>query len=73
MGHATYCGMDGLDTAQFVQRAIRERRSLVLDLLENNGIRSMEHYQLCMGELNALTFVAEELSGFLEQQETRDD
>ena len=33
----------------------------------------MEHYQLCMGELNALTFVSEELSGFLEKQETRDD
>jgi hypothetical protein len=24
---------------------------MVLDALENNGIRTMEQYQLCMGEL----------------------
>jgi hypothetical protein len=29
---------------------------LVLDTLENNGIRTMEQYQLCMGELNAPKF-----------------
>ena len=65
--------MDGLDIAQFVQRAIKDRRSLVLDTLENNGIRTMEQYQLYMGELNALNFVAEELSGLLEKQEHMDD
>lgn len=73
MGHATYCGMEGLDIAQFVQRTIKDRRSMVLDLLENNGIRSMEQYQLCMGELNALNYVAEELSALLERQEHMDD
>ena len=61
--------MDALDTTQFVQRAIKERRTLVLDQLENNGIKTMEQYQLCMGELNALNFIAQELSGFLEDQE----
>ena len=65
--------MDGLDIAQFVQRAIKDRRSLVLDTLENNGIRTMEQYQLCMGELNALNFVVEELSSLLEKQEHMDD
>ena len=65
--------MDGLDIAQFVQRAIKDRRSLVLDTLENNGIRTMEQYQLCIGELNALNFVAEELSSLLEKQEHMDD
>ena len=65
--------MDGLDIAQFVQRAIKDRRSLVLDTLENNGIRTMEQYKLCMGELNALNFVAEELSSLLEKQEHMDD
>ena len=65
--------MDGLDIAQFVQRAIKDRKSLVLDTLENNGIRTMEQYQLCMGELNALTFIAEELSALLERQEHMDD
>ena len=61
--------MDALDTTQFVQRSIKERRTLVLDQLENNGIKTMEQYQLCMGELNALNFIAQELSGFLEDQE----
>lgn len=65
--------MDGLDTAQFVQRAVKERRALVLDTLEHNGVRSMEHYQHCMGELSALSFVAEELSAYLEKQEQSDD
>jgi hypothetical protein len=65
--------MDELDIVQFVQRAVKERRSMVLDLLENNGIKSMEHYQLCMGELNALNFISQELSGLLEQQEQMDD
>ena len=46
---------------------------MVLDTLENNGIRTMEQYQLCMGELNALNFVAQELSGLLDKQEQRND
>jgi hypothetical protein len=65
--------MDELDIVQFVQRSIKERRAMVLDLLENNGIKNMEHYQLCMGELNALNFISQELSGLLEQQEQMDD
>jgi hypothetical protein len=59
--------------AQFVQRSIKERRTMVLDALENNGIRTMEQYQLCMGELNALNFVAQELSGLLDKQELKND
>jgi hypothetical protein len=46
---------------------------MVLDLLENNGIKSMEHYNLCMGELNALNYISQELSGLLEKQELIDD
>ena len=61
--------MDEIDVVQFVQRSIKERKGLVLDLLENNGIKSMEQYNLCMGELNALNFVSQELSGLLEKQE----
>jgi hypothetical protein len=59
--------MEELYIAQFVQRSIKERRTMVLDALENNGIRTMEQYQLCMGELNALNFVAQELSGLLDK------
>jgi hypothetical protein len=65
--------MDDIDVVQFVQRSIKERKSMVLDLLENNGIATMEHYQLCMGELNALNFVSQELASLLEKQELIDD
>jgi hypothetical protein len=65
--------MEELYLIQFVQRSIKERRTMVLDTLENNGIRTMEQYQLCMGELNALNFVAQELSGLLDKQELKND
>jgi hypothetical protein len=65
--------MDDIDVVQFVQRSTKERKMMVLDLLENNGIKNMEHYQLCMGELNALNFISQELSILLEKQETFDD
>jgi hypothetical protein len=65
--------MDGIDIVQFVQRSVKERKGMVLDLLENNGIKSMEHYNLCMGELNALNYISQELSGLLEKQEQIDD
>ena len=65
--------MDEIDIVQFVQRSVKERKVMVLDLLENNGIKSMEHYNLCMGELNALNYVSQELSGLLEKQEQIDD
>ena len=65
--------MEELDIVQFVQRSIKERRTMVLDTLENNGIRTMEQYQLCMGELNALNFVPQELSGLLDKQELKND
>ena len=68
-----YSTMNDLDVVQFVQRSIKERKTMVLDLLENNGIKNMEHYQLCMGELNALNFISQELSSLLEQQEQFDD
>ena len=68
-----YSTMNNLDVVQFVQRSVKERKTMVLDLLENNGIKNMEHYQLCMGELNALNFISQELSSLLDQQEQFDD
>ena len=65
--------MDGIDFVQFVQRSVKDRKGMVLDLLENNGIKNMEHYNLCMGELNALNYISQELSGLLEKQEQDDD
>jgi hypothetical protein len=65
--------MTEVDVAQFVFRAITQRKTQVLDILEDNGIKNMEQYATLMGELNALNFVKQELSGLLEKQERMDD
>lgn len=65
--------MDSLYLVQFVQKTIKDRRVQVLELLENNGVKSMEQYQNLMGELSALNYVAQELSGLLEKQEQLND
>lgn len=65
--------MDSLYLVQFVQKSIKDRRVQVLELLENNGVKSMEQYQNLMGELSALNYVAQELSGLLEKQELQND
>ncbi len=65
--------MDSLQVVQFVQRAIKDRRGQVLDLLEHGNVKSMEHYRELMGNLDALNHIAQELSGLLEQQEQYDD
>lgn len=61
--------MDSLYLAQFIQRAVKDRRTQILELLENNHVKSMEQYQNLMGEISALNFIAQELSGLLEKQE----
>ena len=65
--------MDDLDVVQFVQKTIKERKRNVLDILENNGISSMEQYASLMGEMTSLTHVEQELSSLLEQQESYHD
>ena len=65
--------MDSFDIVQFIQRTIKVRKTIVLDVLENNGINSIEQYRELMGELNALNYVLQELSGLLEKQEQLDD
>jgi len=65
--------MDGLQIVQFVQRSIKERRSLILDMLEGGSVSNMEQYKELMGNLDALNFISQELSGLLEKQELSDD
>ena len=65
--------MDSLYLAQFIQRAIKERRTQILELLENNHVKSIEQYQNLMGEISALNFISQELSGLLEKQEQLND
>lgn len=40
-----------------------------MSCLEGNGIKNMEQYQFCMGELNALSYINQEISNLLEKQE----
>ena len=65
--------MDEIDVIQFIQKTIKDRRRSALDILENNGIKSMEEYQKLMGEISALSYIEQELSGLLEKQEQFDD
>jgi|TARA_R100001163_G_C4977272_1_gene134821 hypothetical protein len=65
--------MDTIQLVQFVQKTVRTRRQSVREILESNGIHSMEQYQKLMGELDALYYVEEELSGLLQKQEQLDD
>ena len=61
--------MEDIYIVQFIQRIIKERKLNVLDVLENNGINSMEQYSSLMGELNSLNYIQQELSDLLEKQE----
>lgn len=65
--------MDAVQIVQFVQSTIENRRKSVIEILENNGISSMQQYQSCMGELNALSYVHQELSDLLKKQEQYND
>lgn len=64
--------MDTIQLAQFVQKTIRDRKALVLEVLENNGVNSMEQYKELMGEMVALNYVLQELTSLLEKQELND-
>jgi len=61
--------MDDIDVVQFVYKVIRERRTQIVDILENNGIKNIEQYRELMGELNGLNLLRHELSDMLEKQE----
>ena len=65
--------MEEFYIVQFIQKIIKERKRQVLDLLENNGINSMEQYASLMGELNSLNYIQQELSDLLEKQEHMHD
>jgi hypothetical protein len=64
--------MDEVDVVQYVFTLIRERRTLIREVLENNGVKNMEQYRELMGELNGLNLMRQELSDMLEKQEKLD-
>jgi hypothetical protein len=65
--------MDFIKLVQFLQKTIRERRQSIREVLESNSIQNMEQYQHLMGELAALFYIEQELSGLLEKQEQFND
>ena len=65
--------MDEIDVVQFMYKTMKERRSNVLDILENNGINTMEQYATLMGELTAIAYIEQELSNLLEKEERLND
>ena len=65
--------MDYILLTQHIQKTIKERKSIILNVLENNGIKNMEQYRELMGELNGLNYISQELTDLLEKQELLDE
>jgi hypothetical protein len=59
--------------AEAVFRVISERRKIVLDALQFNNVKSMEHYKQLMGEMDALEYIENEVKDLLNRQEKEDD
>ena len=65
--------MDVFRLIDAIQKVIRNRKQSVREILESNGVQSMEQYQKLMGEMDALFYVEEELTSLLQKQEQIDD
>ncbi len=63
--------MNDLDVVQFVQQTLKGRKAQIQELMSEGGIKDMEHYRECMGEIRACDYVLVELSEMLEKQEQR--
>ena len=63
--------MNELDVVQFVQKTLKGRKAQIQELMSEGGIKDMEHYRECMGEIRACDYVLVELSEMLEKQEQR--
>jgi len=64
--------LNDLDVVQFVQKTLKGRKAQIQELMSEGGIKGMEHYRECMGEIRACDYVLVELSEMLEKQEQRD-
>ena len=64
---------DQIYLAEAVFRVIKERRKIVLDVLQHNSVKSMEHYKQMMGEMEALEYVENEIKDLLNRHEVADD
>ena len=64
--------MNDLDVVQFVQKTLKGRKAQIQELMSEGGIKDMEHYRECMGEIRACDYVLVELSEMLKKQDQRD-
>jgi uncharacterized protein with GYD domain len=65
--------MDVFRLIDAIQKVIRNRKQSVREILESNGVQSMEQYQKLMGEMDALFYVEQELTSLIQKQEQIDE
>ena len=65
--------MDVFRLIDAIQKVIRNRKQSVREILESNGVQSMEQYQKLMGEMDALFYVEQELTSLIQKQEHIDE
>lgn len=65
--------MDGLQMAQYMQRLVKDRREMILNVLQHDQVTNMEQYRELMGMMKTLDFFTQELSSLLDKQEQIDD
>ena len=59
--------MDEIFFAEATFRIIRERRENILDILQYNNVKDMEHYKFLMGRLEGYKFVEMAISDLLKK------
>jgi hypothetical protein len=64
--------LDGIDIVQYVGKTLLDRKAQITELMSEGGIKDMEHYRECMGEIRACDYVLVELSEMLDKQEMMD-
>ena len=65
--------MSDIYLSEAVFRIIRDQRTAIVDCLQYNGVKTMEHYREMMGMMTALDHVEQELKGLLDKQEQSND
>ena len=65
--------MDVFRLIDAIQKVIRNRKQSVREILESNGVQSMEQYQKLMGEMDALFYVEQELTSLIQKQQQIDE
>jgi acyl-CoA reductase-like NAD-dependent aldehyde dehydrogenase len=65
--------MDVVDFAKHVYKRIREREDDLAQLLVTGGPKDWEQYKMIVGEIQGLSFAAEEMRTLLERSESYED